>query len=292
MNFYDAHNHLNDGWLTPHRPQIFGDLAAAGVIANVVNGSSEQDWEDVAELAKLSGTAAARELKIIPSYGVHPWDTGNRQPGWLDKLRARLDADPRACVGEIGIDRWMLERARPDDPRLAGLRRAPLDEQIEVFLAQFALAAEREFPAAIHSLDATGHLFDALRTVKRPARGFLLHSYNGSAEMVPNFVKLGAYFSFNGYFLDPRKHRLQDVYKVIPADRLLVETDAPAMRPPAGIEKFPPFAVEGGSLAGHPANLIPTYAALAELRGVTLESLAEQVEKNFLRFFGDRGLKN
>ena len=276
--FYDAHNHLHDAWLTPHRSQIFADLAAAGVRAAVVNGSSELDWGDVAALA------AERPL-VLASYGVHPWDVGNRSPRWLENLRARLEADPQAGVGEIGLDRWMLDRARPDDPRLTGLRRAPIEEQTEVFLAQLALAAERNLVASIHCLDAIGPLHDLLRAAALPARGFLLHSYNGSAEMAVNFAKLGAYFSFNGAFLEPRKQRLREVYATIPVDRLLVETDAPAMRLPAELEKFPPFPADDGQLAGHPANLVAAYAGLAEIRGTNVESLAAQVGANFARLF-------
>ncbi|MEO7414471.1 MAG: TatD family hydrolase [Opitutaceae bacterium] len=283
---YDAHNHLHDAWLQPHRAQVFADLAAVGVRCAVVNGSSEADWGEVAELAAESSKKhPAGTLKIIPSYGVHPWDVGNRSPRWLDDLRARLDADPQAGVGEIGLDRWMLDRAKPDDPRLAGLRRAPIEKQIEVFLAQLALATERNRPASIHCLDAIGPLHDALRSAQLPRRGFLLHSYNGSVEMISNFAKLGAYFSFNGAFLDPRKKRLQEVYAAIPADRLLVETDAPALRLPANLEKFPPFSVADGSVASHPANLVAAYEGLAHLRGVPLAPLAVQVEKNFQVFF-------
>ena len=118
MNLYDAHNHLQDAWLAPHYPQVFADLAAVGVRRAVVNGSSEADWPDVAALA-------AAHPVVLPSYGVHPWDAGNRSPAWQKNLLARLDADPRAAVGEIGLDRWMTDRAKPDDPRLAGLRIAP-----------------------------------------------------------------------------------------------------------------------------------------------------------------------
>lgn len=285
-SLYDAHNHLHDAWLAPHRAKIFADLAATNIRCAVVNGSSEADWADVAALAAESPPARPPgALRIIPSYGVHPWDVGNRSPHWLEHLRARLDADPRAGVGEIGLDRWMLDRAKPGDPRLAGLRRAPLDEQTEVFLTQLALATERNLPASIHCLDAIGPLHDALRSVKLPARGFLLHSYNGSVEMVANFAKLGAYFSFNGAFLDRRKQRLREVYAAIPPDRLLVETDAPALRLPVELEKFPPFPVEDGSLAGHPANLIAAYEGLAEIRNTLLAVLAAQVEGNFQAFF-------
>jgi TatD DNase family protein len=276
---YDAHNHLHDAWLQPHRAQVFADLASTGVRRAVVNGTSEADWPDVT-------TLAAQHAIVRPSFGLHPWDVGNRSARWLEALRAQLDANPNAAVGEIGLDRWIIDRARPDDRRLAGLRRAPIEEQSEVFLAQLALATERELPASIHCLDAFGALFDVLREAKLPARGFLLHAYSGPVEMVAGFAKLGAYFSFNGAFLEPRKQRLRDTHRAIPADRLLVETDAPAMRLPEALEKFPPLPVSDGSLANHPANLAAAYAGLAELRGLAIEDLAAQVEQNFQRLFG------
>jgi TatD DNase family protein len=278
VNLYDAHNHYHDTWLAPHRARVFADLASVGVRRAVVNGTCETDWSDVAALA--------REFPIVrPSYGLHPWDAGNRTPDWQKNLLVALAADPRAALGEFGLDRWILDRARPDDPRLAGLRRAPLAEQKEVFLWQLDLAAARNLPASIHCLDAHGALHDLLRAAKLPVRGFLLHAYSGSTEMAKSFADLGAFFSFNGSFLDPRKARLRALYASLPADRLLVETDAPAMRLPAPLEKFSLPATADGSLPNHPANLAVTYAALAELRGVTLESLAAQVEQNFLRLF-------
>lgn len=280
--FFDAHNHLHDDWLRPHRSPVLADLAAAGVRAGVVNGTCESDWPAVAALC-----AASPAVRLLPSYGLHPWDVGNRSPEWQQRLTAQLDAAPSAFIGEIGLDRWILDSARPDDPRLAGLRRAPLEEQIEAFRWQFALAVERDRPASVHCLEAFGTLHDTLRGAPRPARGFLLHAYGGPVEMVPAFVKLGAYFSFNGAFLDPRKQRLHALYATgIPADRLLVETDAPAMRLPADREQFPPFTVPDGSLANHPANVVGTYAGLAQLRGVTIESLAATVTENFTRLFG------
>lgn len=283
---YDAHCHYQDEWLAPHRAKMFADLASVGVRRAVVNGTCEADWPEVAALCSTSHLLSpASGLQLVPSFGLHPWDAGNRTPDWQKKLLAALDADPHAALGEFGLDRWILDRARPDDPRLAGLRRAPLAEQLEVFAWQLDLAAARNLPASIHCLDAFGPLLDALRAAKIPARGFLLHAYSGSAEMAKNFADLGAYFSFNGAFLEERKQRLREVYAALPADRLLVETDAPAMRLPAPLEKFSPLVASDGSLANHPANIAVTYAALAELRGTMLESLAAQVEKNFQTFF-------
>lgn len=275
---YDAHNHFQDDWLAPHRAQLDADLRAAGLRRAVVNGTCEADWPTVAELARKCAW-------ILPSYGLHPWDAGNRSDRWLDTLKAQLAADPRAAVGEIGLDRWILDRAKPDDPRLAGLRRAPLEEQGEVFLKQLALAATENRPVTIHCLQAFGALEGLLRHVNTPARGFLLHAYGGPAEMVASFAAHGAYFSFNGAFLEPRHAAKRDAFQHVPMDRLLVETDAPAMPLPATYARYSLPPANDGSPMNHPANLAATYAALADLRGVTLEALSAQVEENFRRFF-------
>lgn len=276
---HDAHNHLQDDWLAPHLERVASQLAAIGLEGAVVNGTCEADWARVSELSR-------RFPWVVPSFGLHPWDAGNRSPAWLDALAAVLEAHPGAGVGEIGLDRWILERARPDDPRLAGLCRAPLDEQIGVFEAQLALAARDNRPASIHCLEAPGPLLESLRRSPLPARGFLLHAYSGPAEMIRDFAGLGAYFSFNGSFLDERKVRHRETFKHVPADRLLVETDAPAMPLPQPWRtyKLPPAA--GGESINHPANIEAAYAGLAALLGVARDQLAEQVHANFERLFG------
>lgn len=281
LAYFDAHNHLHDEWLQPVRARVLADLQQAGVQAVVVNGTSEADWADVARLCSAGGPAELR-----PSFGLHPWDVGNRSPTWEDALRARLDANPRAGVGEIGLDRWILDRAKPDDPRLTGLRRAPLDEQVDVFRRQLALAAEGNRAVTIHCLDAFGALHDVLRESPLPRRGFLLHAYAGSAELALQLVKLGAYFSFNGSFLDPRKQRLRAVYECIPLERLLVETDAPAMPLPASQARFALPPASGGQPVNHPANVVAAYDGLASWRGLPVEELALRVGHNFAELFG------
>ncbi len=297
--YFDAHNHLAAASLAPCRAQIFADLAAAGITRAIVNGTEESDWPAVAQLLVAparpqSDGGSALNLRppliLTPSYGLHPWDVGNRSPLWLETLRTYLIADPRAAVGEIGVDRWMLDRARPDDPRLAGLRRAPLEEQLAVFTTQLALAHEFARPVTIHCIDAFGLLLETLQSLhaanRLPPRGFLLHAYSGSAEMIAPFAALGAYFSFNAAYLAPRHTRLREVFQRIPAARLLVETDAPAMlAPPAHAPFSLPPSPENPS-PNHPANLAAAYAALAELRRVPLAALTAQIEENFHRLFG------
>ena len=131
---YDAHNHLQDAWLTPHRDQVFADLALLPLGGAVVNGTCESDWPAVAVLA-------GEHPFVFPSYGLHPRNVGNASHSWHDALQRRLDENPQAAIGEIGLDRWILDRAKPDDSRLAGLRRASLAEQLDAFCWQLGLAA-------------------------------------------------------------------------------------------------------------------------------------------------------
>ncbi|HWL15204.1 MAG TPA: TatD family hydrolase [Opitutus sp.] len=282
----DAHNHLQDPWLKPHLERVLRELPPAGVRACVVNGTSEQDWPDVATLCTPALGSGPSALSFFPAYGLHPWNVGNASPHWRDALLRHLDADPRASIGEIGLDRWMLDRAKPDDSRLAGLRRAPLEEQRDAFLWQLELAAARDLPVTIHCIDAWGALADALRRASLPSRGFLLHSYGGSAELAREFAAAGAYFSFNGYFLGERATAKRDVFKTFPADRLLVETDAPAMPLPAERRTHELPGLADGNPINHPANLRAVYAGLAEVRGLEFDALAAQIEQNFRALFG------
>ncbi len=277
---YDAHNHLQDEWLAPHLERITSVVAELGIAGMVVNGTHPDDWPRVE-------TLATRFPWVRPAYGVHPWDVGSlRDDTWLEQLESRLATHPLASVGEIGLDRWIIDSARPDDPRLTGLHRATLDEQKAVFLPQLALAARLNLPVTIHCLQAFGALDELLHEHPAPERGFLLHAYGGPAELVPRLAARGAYFSFNGNFLDPRKTKQQDVFKQIPADRLLVETDAPAMSLPQSWRTHKLPSSPNGSAVNHPGNLDAAYAGLASLRGVPLHKLTTQIADNFTRFFG------
>jgi TatD DNase family protein len=281
VRWYDAHNHLQDAWLRPHAAQVLQDLAAIPLQAAVVNGTAENDWADVSALA-------AAHRFVLPSYGLHPWNVGNAGPAWRKQLDRHLAAHPAAGIGEIGLDRWILDRARPDDPRLAGLRRAPLEEQLEVFRWQLDLAATQNRPATIHCLDAWGALTEVLHTARLPVGGFLLHAYAGSAELAREFVESGGYFSFNGYFLGERQRARRDVFKILPLDRLLVETDAPAMPLPAHRRTHSLAGHADGNPINHPANIGAVYAGLAEIRSLPIDTLSAQIAENFQRLFGSK----
>ena len=264
MNFYDAHNHLQDNRFAGRQSELLASCEKSGVVKMVVNGACESDWPQV--------LALARENKmVLPSFGCHPWYLHERTPDWLKNLERYLDAVASA-VGEIGLDRW-----KPDLP-YAG--------QEEVFLGQLKIAAERNLPVSIHCLQAWGRLLELIQTNPRPARGFVLHSFGGPAEMVPALAKLGAYFSFPGYFLHERKLKQREAFRKVPSDRLLIETDAPDQHLP--LEKIlHPLTGADGQPLNHPANLVAVYVGLAEFLGEKTESLAARVEENFLRLFGN-----
>ncbi len=274
---FDAHNHLQFAELARHADAILPAIEALPIGGAVVNGTHPQDdWDAVTALA-------ARHPWVVPSYGIHPWDVGSRPANWQQLFNAQLTAVPQAGVGEIGIDRWMTDAARPDHPMLEGVVRAPIDEQVEVFQWQLRWAADQNRPASIHCLHAWGQLLDLLRAQPLPARGFLLHAYGGSAEMVPAFAELGAFFSFNTSFLDPRRSKQRAAFAAVPLDRLLVETDAPATPPPVPAHALPPGPK--GFVLNHPANLAQAYLRLAELRDLPLPTLTEHVATNFHRLF-------
>jgi len=275
MRFYDAHNHLQDERLAPHLESILAETKRVGVARMVVNGSCEEDWPRVAELARL-------HPEVLPSFGYHPWYVHERTPEWQDELIRQLAALPSA-VGEIGLDKWILERRIADG---VAPRYASLPEQEEVFTWQLRLAAERNLPVSIHCLQAWGPLLEILQREPRPPCGFVLHSYGGSVELVTPLARLGAYFSLPGYFAHERKHRQREAFRAVPPDRLLIETDAPDQLLPVERSRHPLTHSTTGKELNHPANLVAVYEFAAELFQEPVERLAIRVEENFQRLFG------
>jgi len=156
-----------------------------------------------------------------------------------------------------------------------------LEKQEEAFRFQIGLAVERGVPLSIHCLKAWGRMLEVLRDERLPECGFLLHSYGGSAEMAPEFARLGGYFSFSGYYLEERKAERREVLKELPRERVLIETDAPEMPLPVGLRRF--SASEGGN---HPGDLVVVYDEAAGILGESLGSFVGKVGENFGRLFG------
>ncbi|RYD62047.1 MAG: TatD family deoxyribonuclease [Verrucomicrobiaceae bacterium] len=255
MTVYDSHNHLQR-FADPAR--IIAEMRDVGVVGCVVNGTSEDDWNAVAELVETFPDF------VQPAFGLHPWKAHLRSAQWLRVLEGFLDRFPNASMGECGLDGWV---AAPS-----------LDVQREVFLPQLALARERALPVTIHALKAWEPLFAAFDQEKPPEK-FLLHSFGGSPELVKRLADLGAWFSFSGYFLQPRKAKVVEAFKAVPRDRLLLETDAPDMMPP---EDFITHPTEEGN---HPANVVRIAEGWAARLGMKVAHLAEITARNHATFF-------
>ncbi len=282
--FFDAHNHLQDERFDGCRDRVLDEARQAGVRRMGVNGASAEDWPGVEQLAR------AHPDLVVPSVGWHPWYLHEQQPGWEAEFEGWLDRVPGVFVGEIGLDRWILEQSPAMRSRFAPalglIEPTPFERQVEVFRFQWEVAVRRQLPVSIHCLQCWGVLLELLRGHAGLPPGFLLHSYGGPVELVRDFAKLGAYFSFPGYFLHERKARQREVFRHIPPDRLLVETDAPDQLPPACFVTYPlPGATDERPL-NHPANLGSIQAGLAEVLGEDPETLGARVEANFERLFG------
>jgi len=262
--YQDAHNHLQDERLAPHRRRVIEGTRRAGITAMVVNGTSEADWPIVAELAQNEPDL------ICPSFGLHPWFITSRSTTWEHTLRAHLE-QPGAVLGEIGLDGW-----KKDLPR---------DGQETVFLAQWRLAVEHDVPVTVHGLKAWSWLLDVIRREPRLPRGFLLHSYSGPKEYIAPFAEQGAYFSFCSALTRGREEKIAALYRAIPRERLLVETDAPDQRPPEQWITHPLDSTAGEPLH-HPANLPATTTLLAQLLDENEQTLRSSLTANFSRFFG------
>lgn len=232
---YDAHLHLQDECLRPHLDEIVAELRRLDIRRWVVNGTCEADWPEVARLAETYP-------EVLPAYGMHPWFIKDRSDHWEEMLSDYLSAPERraVAVGEIGLDKWIRDHR--------------IDEQEAVFRRQLRLAAAAQLPPVIHCLKAWGRLLEVLNSEPLPERGFLLHSFAGPVEMVDDFLELGAYFSFSGYFLQERKAAVVETFRQIPRDRILLETDAPDMLPPEDVITHP-LSDEEGNAINHPANL-------------------------------------
>jgi TatD DNase family protein len=255
---FDSHNHLQSPRLGKPVHELIAEMRSVGISGCVVNATRESDWEVAREIA--------REFPefVRPAYGVHPWFADTVEVGWEEKLRKLLSEDARASVGEIGIDGWV------DSPGM--------DVQREVFSKQVAIAVELDRVITVHCLKAWDELFELIDETDAWPEKFLMHSFGGSIEIAERLIKHGAWFSFSGYFLQTRKRKTLEVFKRLPIERILLETDAPEMAPPQELMNFP---LDGET--NHPANLGTIAAAFEKEMGAeTLERVAD----NSKRFWG------
>lgn len=195
---------------------------------------------------------------VTASLGMHPSETG-QEPTVEDLLR--LSADPKVvAIGETGLD-YHYEHVDPKTQRLR-------------FKNHILAARQAQLPLIIHTRDAREDTIDLLTEHRADEVGGVLHCFTESQEMAEAGMDLGFYVSFSGIVTFKNAQTLKEVAQKIPLDRLLVETDSPYLTPVPlrGKPNYP-------SYVRHVAEYV------ANLRGITLEALAEATTANFARLF-------
>ncbi len=193
------------------------------------------------------------------TVGVHPSELKNFGRETVETIEEGAADEKCVAVGEIGLDYHY-----PDPDKTA---------QRAAFEAQLTVAEELSLPVQIHSRDACADTLAILREhFGRMKRGFLMHCYSYGAENLPEFLELGAYFSFGGVACFKNARRVAESVRACPIDRILSETDSPYLSPFRGEKNTP-------------ANIPVIVEKLAELKGVSLFETIEAIRENAARLF-------
>lgn len=271
MKLFDSHCHLQDPRIYAISPEKIKIALDAGVVHIAVNGVSEKDWHLVKGMSEGNPC-------VVPNFGLHPWFILYRTPNWLNVLKEFLQSTPEAAVGEIGLDKA---------PWASHIDYAT---QVEVFQKQLQLAKELNKPASIHCVEAFDDLIQILKSWGPFPAGFLLHSYMGSHELVPELAALGAYFSISGHLMPVEESKAKKMLQSIPLDRLLLETDSPDALPKP-INSDPILHLAAEETLNHPANIHHVLGYVASLLEMNREELGQLSYENARRIFSYEGTK-
>ena len=252
----DAHCHFDFAVFDGQREAILEGAKAGGIRTLVVPGVSPRSWASLRRLA-----SAHDAVRYAP--GIHPWWVGESD-SWdgVAALEYEIsDPDPRmVAIGECGLDFLRDDHAR----------------QMELFRAQIRLAERYGYPLLIHSVRSHDEVGALLRR-EGFSRPTLVHGFSGSKQQAVKLMDRGAYIGVGGVITHERARKTRETIQRLPAESLVLETDAPDM-PPAGVRK------------GHnsPLNLTRVFETLCELRGADPESLSSQILANTERLFMGR----
>jgi TatD DNase family protein len=262
VDLVDSHCHLDDAQFDPDREDVIQRALDAGIryLLAIGTGNGPPDLEAALRLA-------ARYPFIFATAGVHPNDAQKSNADTFENLRALVQHPKVKAIGEIGLDyHWGV----------------PREIQLPVFRKQLELAVETRMPVVIHTRDAWNDTLDVLRSAWAPTGlPCIMHCFTGNAEHAKECLDLGFYLSFGGVVTFPKSGEVREAARVVPADRILVETDCPYLAP----------APKRGK-RNEPSFLVHTAQVLAETRRVALEELAGQTTRNFQNLFGLGKLEN
>lgn len=252
--FIDSHAHLDDERFDYDRELLIKSLKG-NKIDLVINIGADL------KTSKASVNLAREYDNIYAVVGVHPHSAKEVDENTIQELRKLTKEEKVVAIGEIGLDYYYDN--------------SPRDIQRIVFLQQLKLAKELKLPVVIHTRDAAQETFDILKEAAQDGNlRCVLHCYSGSVELAHEYIKLGFYISIGGPVTFKNSKVAKEVAKAIPLDKLLIETDCPYLTPePYRGKRNEPMFVK--------------YAAetIAELRGISIEELAEATTNNAIALF-------
>jgi TatD DNase family protein len=256
---FDTHCHLTFPDFRDDVPNVLADAAAAGVTGLITISTTTQDCLQALAIAKA-------HANVWCTAGVHPLYSDKGPHVW-DNLR-RVASDPK-CVawGELGLDNHYKEPPRP-------LQDSVLAEQLA-----FIESCHRDGPVkpiVIHCREAFDDLLPVLRRTSLDPARFVFHCFTGNAAEARKVLDFGAMISFTGVVTYHNAADLREAAKLVPPDRIMVETDAPFLAPVPHRGRRPCL----------PAWVHHTAEALAVLRGVAFNDFHQQINRNTERFFG------
>ncbi len=259
MIFIDSHCHIDGEAFDADRDEVVERARSVGVKAMLNIGTGNPHGDD---FRKAVAVAESYE-NVFASVGVHPHDALNYDDKAENHLIELVKSSKKIIAwGEIGLDFYYDH--------------SPRDVQIEVFRRQIRTARELNLPIIIHSRDANDETVEILREEcsDQNFRGGIMHCFGGSAEMAQDVLEIGFLISFAGNVTFKKADSLRDAARVVPFEKLLIETDCPFLTPV-------PFRGK----RNEPSFVVHTAKFLAEFYGIELEKLANQTTDNFVDFF-------
>ena len=255
----DSHCHIDGEQFDADRDEVVRRAREEAVAAMLNIGTGDPHSDDF----RRAVAVAEKYDNVYASVGVHPHDAKLYDDAAESHLKELVRSSKKVIAwGEIGLDYYYDH--------------SPRDVQREVFVRQIRTARELGLPIIIHSRDADDETVEIL-TRECSYNGFrgIMHCFGGTAAMAEALMPLGFYISFAGNVTFKKADNLRDAARVVPLDRLLIETDCPFLTPV-------PFRGK----RNEPAYVAHTAAFLADFYGVALEDLARQTTQNFLELFG------
>lgn len=252
MKLFDTHAHLDDERFDEDRELLIEKLKEENV-SLVVNPGADM------KTSRAAIKLAEKYDFIYAAVGIHPHDVKDIKEEDLIELEQMAKHEKVVAIGEIGLDYYYDN--------------SPRELQREFFIKQIELANKVNLPIIIHSRDASMETYEILKEYKKDI-GCVLHCFSQSMEMSELYLKLGCHLSFAGPLTFKKSHKLKEVARNMPLDKIFIETDAPYLTPE-------PFR----GRRNDPAKVKYVAEELSNLRAISVDKIAEITMENAIKFF-------